>query len=103
MFYEELKDRGLHKFSAGVISGVISTAITHPFELIRARIQTIGIDSTYTIGGQHLVREIKSLMRTGEWFKGVVPRLFKKPFANTLTFVIFEIIEEHKKYQKEKN
>lgn len=31
MFYEELKDRGLHKFSAGVVSGVISTAITHPF------------------------------------------------------------------------
>jgi hypothetical protein len=31
MFYEELKDRGFPKFSAGVVSGVISTAITHPF------------------------------------------------------------------------
>ena len=44
MFYEELKDRGFGKFSAGVMSGVVSTAITHPLELIRARIQTLGID-----------------------------------------------------------
>lgn len=65
MFYEELKDKGFHKFPAGVISGVVSTAITHPFELIRARIQTLGIDSTYSIGGQHLMKEIRSLMQTG--------------------------------------
>jgi hypothetical protein len=31
MIYEELKYLGLCKFSSGIISGVISTAITHPF------------------------------------------------------------------------
>lgn len=44
------------KFSAGVISGVISTAITHPLELMRARIQTIGIDKKYQIGERHLLK-----------------------------------------------
>lgn len=31
MIYEELKDRGLNKLSAGMTSGILATAITHPF------------------------------------------------------------------------
>lgn len=54
MLYEELQDKGIGKFKSGIISGVISTAITHPFELIRAKIQTYGIKSKYEIGGRHL-------------------------------------------------
>ena len=38
------------------------------------------------------MKEIKSLVKSGDWMKGVAPRLIKKPIANTLTFVIFEII-----------
>lgn len=49
MFYEELKYRGLNKFTAGVISGMMSTAVTHPLELMRARIQTSGIQKTYNL------------------------------------------------------
>jgi hypothetical protein len=29
------------------------------------------------------------LQVNGDWFKGLAPRLIKKPFANTLTFLIF--------------
>lgn len=30
MMYEEFKERKMNKFAAGIISGMISTAITHP-------------------------------------------------------------------------
>jgi solute carrier family 25, member 38 len=43
MFYEELKAIGLHKLTSGIISGVIATSFTHPFEIIRARLQTQGL------------------------------------------------------------
>ena len=29
------------------------------------------------------------LMQNGEWLKGLTPRLFKKPLANTMTFYFF--------------
>lgn len=54
MLYEELQDNGFGKFESGIISGVIATALTHPFELIRAKIQTFGIKSKYVIGDRHL-------------------------------------------------
>jgi len=39
---------------------------------------------------------LKKLMREGGWGKGLAPRLVKKPIANTLTFLMFEIMEEYK-------
>lgn len=43
MIYEEFKAVGYHKLPSGVVSGMIATALTHPFEIIRARLQTQGI------------------------------------------------------------
>lgn len=43
MFYEELKALGVDKIIAGISSGMLATAITHPFEIIRAKLQTIGL------------------------------------------------------------
>jgi hypothetical protein len=43
MMYQEMKERGVNKLAAGIVSGVIATAITHPIEIIRARIQTKGL------------------------------------------------------------
>jgi len=43
MFYEELKILGFNKAAAGVISGLLATIVTHPFELIRAKLQTMGL------------------------------------------------------------
>jgi hypothetical protein len=34
---------GLNRGTAGISSGMLATAITHPFELIRARLQTMGL------------------------------------------------------------
>lgn len=44
MLYEELKKFNISKLGAGIISGMFATAITHPFELIRARLQILGLN-----------------------------------------------------------
>ena len=33
----------MNKMAAGMLSGMFGTAVTHPFELIRARLQTAGL------------------------------------------------------------
>ena len=43
MFYEELKSLGYNKLISGIISGMIATILTHPFEIIRAKLQTRGL------------------------------------------------------------
>jgi hypothetical protein len=43
MFYEELKTLGVDKVISGITSGMLATAITHPFEIIRAKLQTMGL------------------------------------------------------------
>ncbi|MCB0370041.1 MAG: hypothetical protein KDD45_11615 [Bdellovibrionales bacterium] len=43
MFYEELKNLGVGKVYSGIASGMLATAITHPFEIIRAKLQTQGL------------------------------------------------------------
>lgn len=43
-----MKERGVNKLAAGVISGMIATAITHPIEIVRAKIQTAGLKKVQT-------------------------------------------------------
>ena len=40
------------------------------------------------------------LKRSGDWMRGLAPRLIKKPIANTLTFMIFEVIDESRANKK---
>ena len=39
-------------------------------------------------------RQIQVLFKTGEAFRGLAPRVIKKPLTNTLAFVIFEMMEK---------
>lgn len=43
MLYEEIKYLGYSKPIAGIVSGLISTAASHPLEIIRAELMTEGI------------------------------------------------------------
>jgi hypothetical protein len=54
MFYEELKAKGQHKLPSGIVSGVVATAFTHPFEIIRARLQTQGLKEQQQVT-EHLI------------------------------------------------
>jgi hypothetical protein len=89
MFYEEFKGMGYHKLPSGIISGMIATALTHPFEIIRARLQTQGLTEKHEFTEHLILFELKKMRQRGGWAKGLAPRLFKKPIANTLTFLIF--------------
>lgn len=93
MFYEELKAQGVDKAIAGVSSGMVATAMTHPFELIRAKLQTLGLTEQHQFNEHLIWHELKRLRKEGGWFVGLAPRLIKKPVANMLTFMLFEIFE----------
>ena len=94
MFYEELKAIGANKMLAGIASGMMATSITHPFEIIRAKLQTIGLTEQHSYSEHLIVGELKKLAREGGWVRGLAPRLVKKPIANSLTFLMFEIMED---------
>ncbi len=41
------------------------------------------------------MNELRKMVREGELFKGLTPRLLKKPLGNTITFWLFEMLEEN--------
>jgi solute carrier family 25 protein 38 len=49
MIYDELKTFGMAKFPAGIIGGMLATSISHPLEIIRARLQTIGLTEKHEL------------------------------------------------------
>jgi hypothetical protein len=75
---------------------MMATAITHPFEIIRAKLQTIGLYQKHEFSDHLIIAELKKLKSKGGWTNGLAPRLIKKPIANTLTFLMFEILEDSK-------
>jgi hypothetical protein len=93
MLYQEGKTLGLHSFVAGIISGVLSTAFTHPLEIVRAELQSYIITQN-ELGGIGIAKQLKILAQTGEAFRGLAPRLIKKPLTNTLAFLLFETMED---------
>ena len=96
MFYEEFKTMGWHKLPAGILSGMVATAFTHPFEIIRANLQTQGLTETRPLSEHLILAQLQRLRSEGGWIKGLAPRLIRKPLANTLTFLMFKIIEDFK-------
>lgn len=43
MLYTQLKDHGMNKITAGIAAGLLSTTLSHPLEIVRAKLQTQGI------------------------------------------------------------
>ena len=88
--YTEGKKIGISSSVSGMTAGLISTIITHPFEIIRAHLQVDilgkGEDQLMKV---RMGTKLMNLMREGDLLKGVAPRLIKKPLANTIAFLIF--------------
>ena len=92
--YIEGKSMGMNSFSAGMIAGIASTLFTHPFEIVRANMQVqIIVENGNQLMEVPLTKQLLNLGREGELLKGVTPRLIKKPLANTMTFLLFEAME----------
>ena len=91
--YIEGKAYGFNPFVAGMIAGMISTSFTHPFEIVRAEIQSYVLTNNQTAVGS-IGLQVKNLFKSGEAFRGLAPRVIKKPLTNTMAFVIFEKMEK---------
>ena len=81
----------LDNFLAGLFAGGCATLLSHPFEVLRARIQsgTGFIYSRFSEGLRQIYRE----EGVAGFLKGATPRLARKPLINTTTFMVFETIE----------
>lgn len=89
--YQAIKDHyEVNKLMAGWISGLLSTAVSHPFEIARAKLQTEGVRDV--LQHESLLDHFRGMTRHGGWFKGLAPRLIKKPLSNALTFALFETL-----------
>ena len=77
-------------------AGLVSTSVTQPFDVIRARLQTHYHNPND--GGEYkgfsdaFHRIYKQEGYTG-YFKGLFPRLMRKPLSNALTFVFFNLFD----------
>ncbi len=98
----------LHKVSSsdivyltsGVIAGVIATTATHPVEIILAKTQadTSKTDFAHQRGaGSREMKQIWKAEGVPGLFKGLFPRLIRKPITNAMTFFFYEMLN---KYQK---
>lgn len=85
---------------SGIFSGVVATTITHPVEIILAKTQ-----ADTTAGSFHkrkpgtMFREISKIYSeegTLALFKGLFPRLIRKPITNAMTFFFFEVLTRNK-------
>lgn len=101
----------LHRFSksdivyltSGVIAGVIATTATHPVEIVLAKTQADTSKTDFAHQRGAVFREMRHIWRaegvTG-LFKGLFPRLIRKPITNAMTFFFYEMLN---KYQKRLN
>jgi hypothetical protein len=79
---------------SGMIAGFFATMSSHPFEIIRARMQVNKIINSKENKCDGVVEGIKNIYQSeglAGYARGLTPRLIKKPLVNTLTFVMFEV------------
>ena len=81
----------IDRFLSGLLAGCCATVISHPLEVVRAKMQS-GTGFIYSRLSEG-VKEINRKEGLGGFMKGVTPRLAKKPLINATTFLVFEGIE----------
>ncbi|EGR33353.1 mitochondrial carrier protein, putative [Ichthyophthirius multifiliis] len=102
------KDSNIHytqvSMISGMVSGIVATTVSHPFEIIRARLQIMSKfekNPAYQYSGIFdAFRKIYIYEGFTGYYRGLAPRLVRKPLANTLTFGIFEFFHNTFNYTK---
>eukprot|EP01116_Phalansterium_solitarium_P011888 TRINITY_DN27736_c0_g1_i1.p1 TRINITY_DN27736_c0_g1~~TRINITY_DN27736_c0_g1_i1.p1 ORF type:complete len:302 (-),score=80.08 TRINITY_DN27736_c0_g1_i1:565-1470(-) len=110
VFYQESKARlkhlGLPTFVlsgvSATVSGVLATVLTHPQDIIKTRLQLQVVQSAgnvamltppaYYTGIGDVVRRICREEGVRGFFKGLVPRLLRRPVTAVVTWVLYEYI-----------
>ena len=88
----------LRNFASGCVAGGIATAVTHPADVVKTRMQLDTGDGTR--GRRTLLQTMRAIAAAdgvrGFW-RGAAPRLVKRTLATTLTWVCFEGLLERVK------
>lgn len=105
----------LHQFThnklmylfSGFISGAVATTVTHPMEIILAKVQvnTEKVDYLHSKKNR-ILTELGVVYKTEGMpglFKGLFPRLIRKPITNALTFFLFELLDNRQKKKIHRN
>lgn len=94
-------DNHLTYLLSGVFSGIVATTMTHPIEIILARTQADTTAGSFTTRNRvMLVQQLSKIYREEgclALFKGLFPRLIRKPITNAMTFFFFEVLSQKKK------
>lgn len=83
----------LNSLTSGLIAGVIATSLTNPFDVIRTRLQYGFFLNEENSKYNSIYDGFKKIYKTDGilgFFKGLSPRLIRKPVSNALSFVVFE-------------
>ncbi|KAK9768149.1 hypothetical protein K7432_001443 [Basidiobolus ranarum] len=72
---------------AGILAGVTATAITHPFDVLKTRMQLQ--PSEYSNSFQASIKILREERFSG-LFKGLLVRLMRKPLGSAITWVVYE-------------
>lgn len=83
--------------TSGLLSGMVATVITHPMEILLAQAQANTSADYYNRKRFEGFRELAKIYKADGipgLFRGLVPRLIRKPLSNALTFFIFELLNK---------
>ena len=83
--------RSFSNFASGCVAGVIATALTHPADVVKTRMQ---LDKGEGKFGRKTLRQTVRIILAADGFsgfwRGAAPRLMKRTLATTMTWVCFE-------------
>ena len=87
----------VNSFLSGMFAGIIATSFTNPFDVIRTRLQYGFFIKEEEYKYKSIIdgfQKIYKLDGIGGFFKGLAPRLIRKPASNSITFVVFESLHK---------
>ena len=100
MLKNDFKDKinsTVNSFVSPFIAGVIALTISHPFEVIRNRMQANNKyleDSKIYSGPLEALKKIYKNEGVYGYFTGFIPRLFRKPINSGITWLLYDLFTE---------
>ena len=76
-----------HNIAAGLIAGMLATFMSHPYDLIRSRMQVRPAEFASVLG---TIIKIWKLESGRTFFNGLIPRMLQASLSSAITWAIYE-------------
>ena len=89
------KETWIEKLIPAISAGVIALLVSHPFEVIRNRIQSddsVLDDAKRYKNVRHAIKKIHKIEGIKGFFRGLVPRLLRRPLNSGVTWMTYDLI-----------